>query len=184
MSHFHENFMGEIPPTGESATPIQIVWTGPFPLADAPKYVNDRIDFGVYQINGTYQDTSGLVYIGRAMKGSFGWRIEHHAKNKLVEFGVTDASFFLGRFAGEATPSNSKWEREIELAEALLIHAHRPPMNVRVGLGEVEVHVEQVHVTNWGSIGDLLPEVSGWRWTNWGLSLPKMIYNAGLNDPA
>ena len=166
------------------STLIQIVWSGPFPLAATGKYVSDRTDFGVYQIYGTYQGTTGLIYIGRAMKGSFGWRSEHHDKNKLAQYGVTDASFRLGRFAGSVTPPNAVWEREIELAESLLIYAHCPPINVRIGLGELETHVERLHITNWGESGSLLPEVSGWRWTKWGESLPKNIYDASHNDAA
>ena len=175
--------MTEVPPASLPPGVIQIVWSGPYPFADRDKFYNDQIDFGIYQICGTYEGTTGLIYIGRARNGSFGWRLEHHAKNKLVEYKVNDASFYVGRLAGVTTPSNARWEQEINLAESLLIFAHRPPLNIRVGLGELETDVEGVHVCNSGALGSLLPEVSGLRWTNWGQSLPKNVYDVGRIAP-
>jgi hypothetical protein len=63
------------------------------------------------------------------------------------------------------------------LAERLLIFAHQPPLNRRLGLGSLEPALQSVHVCNWGQRGNIFPEVSGLRWTTKSEQLPKNIYS-------
>ena len=77
--------------------------------------------------------------------------------------------YVSGRLAGEQTPSNAQWENQIDLAEVLLIHAHKPAQNAsNIGpLSQLrDKTLRNVHVLNWGDLGALLPEVSGDRWTD------------------
>jgi hypothetical protein len=155
---------------------IHIIWSDPIAYGEVSKLVCDT-DFGIYAIYGNHPTLGrdGLLYIGRAMGGSFGWRLPQHAgwlKDATGEIRVR-----LGRFAGASTPPDSIWNNEIEKAERLLIFAHRPPLNGKIGFGSSESELQFFHVCNWGAIGDILPEVSGLRWTSRGEALQKNIYN-------
>ena len=160
-------------------TIIHIVWSDPIPYEKVPEFVGDT-DFGIYQIYGSNpaHGSDVLLYIGRAMGGSFGWRVPQH-EWRLDNDDVGDIRVHFGRFAGVATPSDEIWNRQIELAERLLIFAHQPPLNKRVGLGSLDTALQSVHVCNWGVRADMLPEVSGLRWTSYGDTIPKNIYRAG-----
>lgn len=160
----------------DSTTIIHIVWSDPIPYAKVPEFVYDT-DFGIYSIYGAHPVHGGdaLVYIGRALGGSFGWRVPQH-KERLANI-AGDIHVRLGRVAGILTPSDDIWNRQIELAERLLIFAHQPPLNERLGLGSLGTALESVHVCNWGARGDILPEVSGLRWTTTGEAMPKNLYS-------
>jgi len=75
----------------------------------------------------------------------------------------------LGRLYGEQTPSDKQWENQIDLAEVLLINAHKPAQNAS-NIGELshlmDKDLRNVHVLNWGDFGSLLPEITGDRWTD------------------
>jgi len=164
-------------------TNIHIIWSDPIPYETVSVFVSDITDFGIYQIYGTHpiHGNDVLLYIGRALGGSFGWEIPRK-ESKFNNPKVEGIRVHLGRLAGAATPPNDVWNRQIELAERLLIFAHKPPLNVRVGLGDLEEILQSVHIYNWGARATILPEVSGLRWTSNGESMPKNIYQAGSND--
>jgi hypothetical protein len=126
-------------------TIIHIVWSDPLPYEKAPDFVCDISDFGIYQIYGTHPiyGKDVLLYIGRAMGGSFGWEIPRK-ESKLINPKVEGVRVHLGRLAGAATPPNDDWNRQIELAERLLIFAHKPPLNVRVGLGGLDADLHNM----------------------------------------
>lgn len=142
-------------------------WSSLIPFEKAIEFVSDDTDFGVYQIYGCQPDGIGdeLLYIGRVKGGSFGWRIPQH-KGWLDKNNIKNIFVRLGRLCGAITPSDEIWNNEITLAEALLIFAHKPPLNVRVGLGVLEAAAQNVIVLNMGERGEILPEVSGLRWAN------------------
>lgn len=167
-----------------STTIIHFVWSDPIPYERVPEFVSDITDFGIYQIYGTHpvHGSDVLLYIGRAMRGSFGWEVPRKEEPKLNNPKVEGVRVHLGRLADAATPPNDVWDRQIELAERLLIFAHKPPLNVRVGLGGLETALESVHICNWGVRADMFPEVSGLRWTSMSAATPKNIYRAGENN--
>ena len=166
-----------------STTTIHIVWSDPIPYEKVSEFVSDITDFGIYQIYGTHpvHGSDVLLYIGRAMGGSFGWRVPQH-EWRLDEHEVGSIRVHLGRLAGVTTPPNDVWNRQIELAERLLIFAHRPPLNQKVGLGSLDAELHGVHICNWESRANLMAEVSGLRWTSFGAASPKNIYRAGENN--
>ncbi len=145
-------------------TIIHIHWSGPSTFDQTTSFTNDT-DFGIYQIYGSHPvyGSDVLLYIGLSI-GRFGgripnheWWLEHHDDGRI--------RVYTGRLKGAETPSDAVWNRHIELAERLLIYAHQPAINKQSSLGGWEAELENVHVCNWGRRADLLPEVSGLRWT-------------------
>jgi len=148
-------------------TIIHIQWEGPHSL-DAVKGLTGPTDYGVYQIYGGHPvyGNSALLYIGLADKQKFGVRIPQE-KLWLYNRDAGRVDVYVGRLSGYGyTPSADIWSEQIKLAERLLIHAHAPPYNGQKGLVRLNRRLWSVHLLNWGQHRDLLPEVSGARWTS------------------
>lgn len=147
-------------------TLIHIEWDGPFTLAEVMKLSNGYTDWGLYQIYGphpTYCRVE-LLYIGLADAQTFAVRIPQHAAEKIDGFrDSSQALIYVGRLAGNATPENPVWTKQIYQAERLLIYAHYPTYNKMKDLGGLEPELRNVHVLNWKRHRDLFPEVSGAR---------------------
>ena len=147
-------------------TTIHIEWAGPYRL-DAVTSLTSPTDYGVYQIYGGHPvyGSSALLYIGLAAAQYFGQRIpqeEHWLNNRDAE----RVEVYVGRLSGSKTPDDDTWTKHIRLAERLLIYAHSPPMNNQKSLAALEAELRFIRVLNWGKHRDLLPEVSGARWTS------------------
>ncbi len=91
----------------------------------------------------------------------------HRRLGKLqIRILLAFAYMLEGWLVTAGTPSSEEWSHQITIAERMLIFAHWPAGNssgVNVFLGE-EYH--DTHVFNWGSYRNLLPEVSGSRYSN------------------
>lgn len=146
---------------------IHIEWEGPLTV-DAAKELTGEGDYGLYQIYGGHPiyGSNALLYIGEARKQQFGARIGQHGWWLEFNQDAQRASVYVGRLADEVTPTDEIWDERIDLAERLLIFACRPAYNSRQRLGALDVRLYDVHVLNWGSFCDLLPEVSGARWSS------------------
>lgn len=143
---------------------INILWDGPFTLEDL-KTLNKPDDYGVYQVYGP-NPTHGrvdLLYIGLASQQLFAVRIPIHTDWIKWTRDSSQASIYVGRLSGIETPENAVWERQIVLAERLLIFAHYPPYNRQKDSVAYAPEFQNLHVFNWGRHRDLLPEVSGAR---------------------
>lgn len=153
-------------PTKDTELLIHIEWDGPYRL-DEIRSLTGSTDYGVYQIYGGHPvyGNAALLYIGLAAGQHFGQRI-------LQEIQWTDnrdagrVEVYVGRFAGDTTPNDDDWDKQIRLAERLLIFAHSPPMNTQKTLSKLEPELRLVRVLNWARHRDSLPEVSGARWTS------------------
>jgi hypothetical protein len=152
---------------------IHIEWDGPYRFDNTigdSRLVSSLIghaDYGVYQIYGGHPvyGSSSLLYIGLAAAQHFGERVPQEtqwADNR--DAGRVEV--YVGRISGSRTPDDATWDNEIRLAERLLIYAHSPPMNTQKTLGKLEPDLRGVHVLNWAKHRDLLPEVSGARWSS------------------
>lgn len=148
---------------------IHIDWDGPYKWSDikAGKALREPADYGVYQIYGGHPVYGGsaLLYIGLAAEARFGDRIS--AEDRWPD--NRDAGrieVHVGRLLQPPIPSRDDWKQQIRLAERLLIYAHSPAMNTQKNLSTLEAHLRDVHVLNWGKHRDLLPEVSGARWSS------------------
>jgi hypothetical protein len=143
---------------------IYIGWDGPFTMKEV-NTMNQPHDYGIYQVYGphpTYCRVE-LLYIGMAPKQTFGVRIPNH--NKWIEYtrDSSQASIYVGRLMGDETPENVLWERQIELAESILIHAHYPTYNSQKDSAISKPEFGELRVFNLGRHRDLLPEISGAR---------------------
>ena len=145
---------------------IYIEWDGPYTFAEIGRFTGTT-DHGVYQIYGAHPvyGSNVLLYIGKASGQYFGVRIPQE-KQWLDNHDAMRLSVYLGRLAGAGTPSDEIWGRQIDYAERLLIFAHSPASNTQKGIYNLDDDLQSVHVLNVGYHRDLLPEVSGARWTS------------------
>ena len=144
---------------------IHIHWSGPHSL-DHVASLNGPTDFGIYQIYGGHHvyGSDVLLYIGKAQDRTFATRLPEHKWCSITP-DPKQISDYVGRLFGDNTPDNATWSSQIDLAERLLIYAHSPASNTQKELGGSEKNLWHVHVVNWGSYRNLLPEVTGARWT-------------------
>jgi len=147
-------------------TIIHIEWDGPFRFTEVGS-LKDPTDYGVYQIYGGHPvyGSSALLYVGLAAAQHFGYRIPQE-EQWLRNRDAGRVEVYVGRLSGVSTPDDVTWTLHIKLAERLLIHSHAPPMNTQKSLAALEQELRYVRVLNWGKHRDLLPEVSGARWTS------------------
>jgi|WetSurSiteA1Bulk_404760.scaffolds.fasta_scaffold46742_2 hypothetical protein len=120
---------------------IQIEWQGPFSVEEVIKKMDDEgdppdyegEDYGLYQIYGTHilcgQNT--LLYIGKAVKETFSQRFTYHKKWWLDN--EEDIQVYLGRIYDPKFHSKKdnweSWERDVGLAENILIYKYSPNYN-------------------------------------------------------
>lgn len=145
---------------------LHIDWDGPFSLQQLKSLCDARTDVGVYQIYGAHPiyGADVLLYIGKTEEQTFGVRIEQENWGRNSD--EANVKIYIGRLAGSETPDAMQWKREIGLAEQLLIYAHSPARNSKNLQTIREDGLKNLHIMNWGNHRDLLPEVSGARWTD------------------
>jgi hypothetical protein len=148
---------------------IHIEWDGPFRFSSPSgvETLRGPTDYGVYQIYGGHPvyGATALLYIGLAASQYFGDRIPRET-HWLENRDAGRVEVYVGRIAGGKTADDATWDRQIRIAERLLIYAHSPPMNTQKNLGKLEADLHHVHILNWSRHRDLLPEVSGARWSS------------------
>ncbi len=145
---------------------IQLEWEGPYKLLELASITDDCFDYGVYQIYGKHPvyGSDVLLYIGKADYQTLGKRISQ--ENWLNTNDSNNLKIYVGRLHGPNTPTEAQWSNEIDLAERLLIYVHKPAFNARSISSLPDTELQNVHILNWGHYRDLLPEVSGIRWTS------------------
>ena len=145
---------------------IHIEWDGPYRL-DAVGALSGETDYGIYQIYGGHPvyGSTALLYIGLAAAQHFGERIPQEVQ-WLDNRDAGRVEVYVGRLSGSKTPTDDDWDRQIRLAERILIYSHSPPMNTQKTLAKLEPELRFVRVLNWARHRDVLPEVSGARWTS------------------
>ncbi|MGG3691771.1 hypothetical protein [Heyndrickxia ginsengihumi] len=153
---------------------IQIDWEGLYTLEELNLLINDSQDYGIYQIYGKHlvYGKDVLLYIGKADKQTIGKRISQ--ENWCNTNDSKHLKIYAGRLAGESTPKEEFWSKEIDLAEKLLISVHKPAYNSKSLSLLRDSELQDIHILNWGDHRDLLPEVSGLRWTS---KLDTMVYD-------
>jgi hypothetical protein len=145
---------------------IHIEWDGSFTLKQV-RESKTPIDYGLYQVYGHHPiyGSDVLLYIGQAAKQTFSKRVASEGRwHDNRDAG--HLKFYLGRLRGKQTPPKPEWQRQIDLAERLLIMTLSPANNTQKGIASVDSDLYQVHVFNYGHHRDLLPEVSGARWSS------------------
>lgn len=150
-------------------THIHVDWQGSFSNTTIREVQNKKQDYGVYQFYGTHPvyGSNSLLYIGRAVDQTFSEKIKQEDWDWSKEYAI-----YVGRLAGSVTPSDDLWSQQIKMVERLLIVAHQPAMNSS-GLNiTADEDMIDIHVFNGGDYHDLLPEVSGLRYSNKFDSIP------------
>lgn len=144
---------------------IHIQWEGPHTL-NAITSLNGACDKGLYQVYAHHPVYGRcLVYIGKTCT-TFAKRIPEEKWETGSENDPKRVEYYVGRLKGEETPDRTQWDREIVLAEILLIHAYGPAYNSTQMMAiHNEESVKNVRVLNWGAIRSLHREVSGLMWT-------------------
>lgn len=151
---------------------IHVHWDGPFSLDDVYELNNDW-DYGVYQIYGchTVYGAGVLLYIGRTVKRTFSKRIPEEGWPENQDGNRVEV--YVGRLSGERKPQDKIWNKMICKVESLLIYAHSPANNSKNIKSIKEGELRKTHILNWGLFRDLLPEVSGHRWTERHSDMPE-----------
>lgn len=144
---------------------IQIDWDGPYTLNELHRLTDESHDYGIYQIYGKHivYGKDVLLYIGKADQQTIGKRVSQ--ENWWNTNDSNHLKIYVGRMAGEGTPEEDTWSKEINLAEKLLINIHKPAYNSKNLTSIPDDELQDFHILNWGDHRDLLPEVSGLRWT-------------------
>lgn len=140
---------------------IHVDWEGPFTFEQA-KELNSDQDFGLYQFYGEHPvyGAAVLLYIGKAVKQTFGSRLKQHNWQSWVP---TPVELYIGRICTESEISNNEWESLIDLAEKIQIFSHSPAFNTS-NLNQINATNSDARIMNWGMRKSLLPEISIERW--------------------
>lgn len=146
---------------------IHVQWEGPFSYSELSSLKNDNCDYGIYQIYASHPvyGSDVLLYIGKAERQTFGIRIAQEAWRDRNGDGDR-VQIYVGRLSGHETPESEFWSEEIDLVEKLLIYSHWPAGNSQNLNNIPDEKCRNLHVLNWGNHRDLMPEVSGARWTS------------------
>jgi len=144
---------------------IQLHWEGPYRLIEIPILMDEITDYGIYQIYGKHPvyGSDVLLYIGKAVNQTLGKRISQ--ENWLDTNDSNNTKIYVGRLHGPQNPTNDIKSKEVDLAERLLIYTHKPSYNARSLSSLLDAQMQNIHILNWGDHRDLLPEVSGLRYT-------------------
>ena len=147
---------------------IHVQWDGPYTYKEALKLKNEVVDYGVYQVYGSHPvyGSDVLLYLGKADRQTFGKRLSQEYWHYINQDSARVAVYVGRLHSYEGTPSIEMWSKQISTVERLLISSHWPAGNssgLNTAFGE-EFH--HTHVLNWGAYRDLLPEVSGARYSD------------------
>ena len=155
---------------------------GPFTASKMKQLVEDEIErdaedlCGLYQIYGNHPvfGRKSLLYIGQSWEQSLYERVIQHWFVKDEDF--HEIEIYIGLLGGvkDSQPSRQDyWKKLIDIAEMLLICAHKPPFN-RKHIEDVNNICKRHRVFNYGQRADVLMEVSYERmseefddWEDW-----------------
>lgn len=136
---------------------------------DKSTHVLNKPDcYGLYYITGSHfiygQNT--LLYLGKAQEQRFGYRLSQHE-----DFNVTNITnihrLYIGKLLKRDSANEENWGDVIDLSEKLLINSMIPAMNsTHIKWVLDENTYGDILICNWNDIGFLLPEVSGYRFSN------------------
>lgn len=145
---------------------IHFKWSGPFSLKNLKILNNTTNDYGIYHIYGTHviYGQNVLLYIGKAQEQTFFTRINQ--EDWQDDQDPMKIEIYTGRIIGKNTTDDKEWGKQIDLCEKLLIYSHAPAYNAHNINSIPEQKLENIRIFNWGAYKNLLPEISGKRWTS------------------
>ncbi|HKW52746.1 MAG TPA: hypothetical protein VJO12_03580 [Stellaceae bacterium] len=156
----------------EDEREVIVEWKGPYSSKEVHTLTNGKTDRGLYQVYAHHPvyGAGQLVYIGITTRDSFAKRI----RDRFVVGSENDAQnvqHYIGRVKYEHDETEERWERDVQFAEKLLIHAHGVAYNsthieaVNEGKDKEDKEVQKIRVLNFGAVRALHREVSGLVWT-------------------
>jgi hypothetical protein len=135
--------------------------------------LSSPIDYGIYQIYGRHSayGKDALLYIGQSNSQTFSKRL--FQRWEFEESCAFPHTLRIGRIVKSKYPEDhlewdeSRWWEIINISEKLLLHTHAPAFNKQAnsGLFDIKDEAKHIHIFNWGDFGDLLPEVSAYRYS-------------------
>lgn len=155
---------------------IEIEWQGPFTLEEIKQF-DTEIDYGVYQIYGTHNilgpDT--LVYIGQAIDRTFSKRLP---ERDWIKWDFAEYKIYIGRLGSSKPCTLNEWNKDIDIAERILIDYCQPPFNSQCLNGLSESIESNINILNFSKRFRLpLVITSSWRQS----SYDKNLWNAYSN---
>lgn len=140
---------------------IHVIWEGPYSHKESLE-LNSEADYGLYQFYGDHlvygQDV--LLYLGKAETQTLGRRI---AQQNWQVWTSSPVQIYVGKIASSSPLENEAWEKQICLAERIILQSHAPSFNSS-NLNSTGHSGGDVRVLNWGMRRQLLPEISISRW--------------------
>jgi len=134
-------------------TVIHIQWEGPFSILELEGLSFPSKDRGLYQIYGHHPvyGSGALLYVGKT-GNTFAARVREEGWDGGSMEDPKKIEVYIGRLKGAGTPPLEQWNREIDLAEKLLIGAHGPAYNSTniMAVCEDDPAVCSTRVLNWG----------------------------------
>lgn len=135
--------------------------------------LNEKKHYGIYQIYGDHPiyGRDILLYIGKAQEQTFAQRLSQHDDFEETNLRIT--KLYIGMFLNMDDNNYVNWGDSIDEAEKILIKAHCPAYNSSMIKGIItDDSLSNIVIFNWGDFGQLLPEISGLRfskkyWDNW-----------------
>jgi hypothetical protein len=136
--------------------------------------LNGPTDYGLYQIYGRHAayGKDALLYIGQARGQTFSQRL--HQRWEFIESCAFPHTLRIGKIVKSNKAEEDlgwdktlRWNEMISSCERLLLHTHAPAFNKQgnSGLYDLTDVTKNIHIFNWGDFGDLLPEVSAYRYS-------------------
>lgn len=149
----------------KKTTQINIEWRGGYSVEEIKNFQGEN-HCGLYQIYGAHPiyGSNVLLYIGKVSYQDFETRIQQH-KNDIWAYNQDskNISIYIGYLGGNKEVSDNQWDKEITMAEKLLIFTHKPAYN-SLNIKTVKDVDIGLHILNWGSYRSLMPEVSAFRY--------------------
>ncbi|MFN4315762.1 MAG: hypothetical protein ACK4E0_15810 [Chitinophagaceae bacterium] len=141
---------------------------------DQIRKLNSKTDYGVYQIYGRHNayGKDALLYIGQSCGQTFAQRL--HQRWEFTESCAIPYTLRIGKIVKSNNaedpqdwPYKDRWNEMISNCERLLLHTHAPAFNKQCnsGLYDISNEINNIHIFNWGDFGDLLPEISVYRYS-------------------
>ncbi len=152
---------------------VNIVWENYVYSKTEIQKLSKPTDFGLYQIYGRHPayGKNALLYIGQANAQSFAIRLKN--RFEFEESSAYPHTLRVGRIVKSTELDKqlewdeSRWNEMITLSEKLLLLSHATAFNKQgnSGLYDDTDESKNIHIFNWEDYGDLLPEVSSYRYS-------------------
>jgi hypothetical protein len=130
---------------------INLNWYGPYTLQQVYQLQDASCDFGVYQIYGshTVYGSNILLYVGKAVKQTFGIRIKQEGWEHNKDSG--NVQVYIGKVTKGNIESFQELQAIIDMAERMIIYSCSPARNGQ-SISTLSEEYGHAHLLNWGKL--------------------------------